>query len=668
MVLLDVKLPDINGFEVCRRLKAHPVTAVIPVLHLSAAHRDPRDHARGLDAGADGFLVEPVAPEILLATVRSVARARQAEEALRAAARQRQLDVRRHLRRRVRPRSRGPDPAPQRGVRPAGRRAARSWPAPTAPRWPAVALGLPAERAAQPAASPRHGRCGEFAIGGRWLQLSARRSGTRRARRGGLVILTDITERKRVETRARELLRARAARAAARRRRPTAPRTSSWPSLSHELRTPLNAILGWVAHAAAGNGSTAERDARTASRSIERNARLQAQLIEDLLDVSRIITGKLRLDAAPVDLSAVHRGGARGRAAGGRGQGRRASSCDVEPPAAQRARRRRPAAAGGLEPALQRREVHAARAARVDVAPGARRTAGSGSASRDTRHRHRRPSSCPTSSSASARRTASTTRTHGGLGLGLAIVRHLVELHGGRVEAASAGPARARRSRCGCRPSRPRRSDGVDGRAERRRCQEGRRSLRGVRVLVVDDDADARELLGMILRRAAPRSVEVGSAAAALRRLPRAPPDVLVSDIGMPGEDGYDLIRAVRRCPAAGVPAIALSAFAREWIAWTRSAPATTHLAKPVEPGSLRSAVAELLDARLADWAAAWYGSWRSPDLPGGRRRTAASLRSREDDSDLAGVTHQPQHRRTGRRSQSGAIHGGAVRSSQVRT
>ena len=591
VVLLDVKLPDLDGYEVCRRLKAHPVTGVIPVLHLSAAHRTPDDHARGLDAGADGFLVEPVAPEVLLATVRSVARARQAEEALRAAARQWQrtfdaisdavcvLDregrILRHNAVFGRLVGEGEELAGADGAEVTGR-----------------VLGQPATEL-RSLLAPETRAVREFAIGGRWLQLVSERVRDEAGRaEGGLVILTDISERKRVETMGAELLRmeqrARLGAEASNR-----AKDEFLAVLSHELRTPLTAMLGWI-RLLAGNRLDREATAH-AVEVIERNTRLQAQIVEDLLDVSRIISGKMVLEISDVTPAAVLRTAVEGVAAAAAVKD---VSIELDVDATDASVR---GDGGRLQQVFSNLLSNAvkftAAGGRVTVTAGPE-GGGLRVAVTDT-GRGIDATLLPHVFEPFRQAEGASRRTHTGLGLGLAIVRHLIELHGGRVEAFSPGLGRGATFTVWL-PAEPPSENELDTVAEPVPLAARTRSLRGVRLLVVEDDADTREVVGVILRESGAEVVGVGSADAALDAFRSAPPDMLISDIGMAGRDGYDLIRAVRRLPGGGVPAIALSAFARESDRQDAlRAGYDRHVAKPIEPGSLRSAVTELLDARF---------------------------------------------------------------------
>jgi PAS domain S-box-containing protein len=593
VVLLDVKLPDLDGYEVCRRLKAHPVTAAIPVLHISAAHRAAGDHARGLDAGADGFLVEPVAPEVLLATVRSVARARRAEEAVRSAARQWQLTfdaitdaaclldpegrIVRHNAVFATLAGAGQALAGRDGVEIAAEALRRP------PAELRTLLGLD-RRAVR-----------EFLVGSRWLQLVTETVRDEAGRlEGNLLIVTDISERKRVDSMKAELLRmeqqARLGAEATNR-----AKDEFLAVLSHELRTPLTAMLGWIRMLAVGQ-LDAEATAH-AIEVIERNTLQQAQIVEDLLDVSRIISGKMALDICDVVPEAVLRtavDGVRTAAAGKRividldvavgiglvrGDGGRlqqvfsnllSNAVKFTPP-------------GGRVRVVADRDGGGLCVAVTDSGRGID------------------ASLLPWIFEPFRQAEGASRRTHTGLGLGLAIVRHLVELHGGRVDATSPGLGEgatfsvwlpAEPSALSTMESIGLGSGGVGPEPT---------SLQGVRLLVVEDDPDTREVVGLMLRESGAEVIGVVNAEAALDAIRAAPPDVLISDIGLAGLDGYDLIRAVRRLPGdrGGVPAIALSAFARESDRLEAlRAGYDRHVAKPVEPRSLCSAIVELLDAR----------------------------------------------------------------------
>ncbi len=367
-------------------------------------------------------------------------------------------------------------------------------------------------------------------------------------------------------------------------------------TVSHELRNPLNAILGWVRLLRDGALDAPGRE--RALEVIERNTRLQSQLVEELLDTSRIVSGKLRLDMRPLDLQ---------RAVSDAVEAIRptAEAKDVrlewklEP-------RTVPLLADGerLQQVLWNLLTNAvkftARGGAVTVRLG-HDDAEAWLEVSDTgigieadllphvfeRFRQGAPSA---------------SREHAGLGIGLALVRHLVELHGGSVAAASAGPGqgavftvrlplaaeRAVLMRGGLEPAAP--SAG-----------EPAPSLEGVGVLVVDDDEDTRELLARSLRRAGARVEVTGGAVEALARLALAAPDVLLSDIAMPTTTGYDLIAAVRARPSLrGLPAIALTAYGREEDRERALAAGfDLHLGKPVEPAALVRAVA-LLAARAA--------------------------------------------------------------------
>jgi PAS domain S-box-containing protein len=372
-------------------------------------------------------------------------------------------------------------------------------------------------------------------------------------------------------------------------------------TLSHELRTPLTSILGWASMIR--NGEVEGSNAARAIETIERNARSQARLIDDLLDVSRIITGNLRLELHPLNLAPI-----------------------VE------------AAVEALRPTADAKGIHLQpqfAAASCLVAGDGNRlrqviwnllsnaikfTPGGGSVTIDLNCVESvvRLIVCDTGEGISAeflpyvfdrfrQAEGSISRKQGGLGLGLAVVRHLMELHGGNVSAKSDGPGKGSTFTVDLPQAQERRDP---ARAEERKREiERRRSLRGevvsldgVRVLLVEDDDDSRRLLGTMLKRHGAEVMSAASAADALNVFSQILPDLLLSDIGMPDEDGYELIRKIRALPAERgglVPAIAVTGYAtRKDRERSLSAGYQQHMAKPVEQAELVAAIASLVSRR----------------------------------------------------------------------
>ena len=370
-------------------------------------------------------------------------------------------------------------------------------------------------------------------------------------------------------------------------------------TLSHELRTPLTAILGWAGMLRAGRLD--EESAAHAVEIIERNAHTQKQIVDDILDVSRIITGKLLIDARPTDLAAVTR-----------------AAIEAMRPAAEAKRLALEAhVEGGAgvvlgDPDRLQQVVWNLLVNAVKFTPAGGRVCVSVRAE-GSHARLRvedtgvgiRPEFMPFVFDRFRQGDQSTTRAFGGIGLGLSIVRHLVELHGGAVRAESEGPDRGAAFTVELPLARSadfatRVEEGAPGETEQTATRDARREvLRGLRVLVVDDDEDTLELLAALLRRAGAEVATAADAPAALESFKAARPDVLLSDIGMPGEDGYDLMREVREFERArGGPetrAVALTAYAapsdRDR---ALAAGFHRHVPKPVDPAELVEAIAEL--------------------------------------------------------------------------
>ncbi|HYE91753.1 MAG TPA: PAS domain S-box protein [Terriglobales bacterium] len=356
--------------------------------------------------------------------------------------------------------------------------------------------------------------------------------------------------------------------------------------LSHELRTPLNAIYGWARMLTEGH-----IDPQLHQRGAEvilRNAKAQLQLVEDLLDVSRIITGNMRLDVRPVDLKAVIEAALETvRPAATAKEIRLQSVLDARVgPVIGAADRLQQIVwnvvmnavkftpRGGRIQVLLRGEAD-----RVDIVVS---DSGEGID----------PALLPHVFDRFRQGDSSSTRAHGGLGLGLALVRHLVDLHGGTVRAESAGVGQGATFVVSL-PVSATRHEPVAAAPNRAAA-----SLRGVRVLVVDDDADGLELARTVLGHAGAEVRTCASPATVPAALAGWTPDALALDIELPGEDGYDLLRRLRE-HGLRAPALALTAYSRgEDRRRALAAGFVRHLSKPVDPGELTAAVADLVGRR----------------------------------------------------------------------
>jgi len=362
-------------------------------------------------------------------------------------------------------------------------------------------------------------------------------------------------------------------------------------TLSHELRSPLNVMLGWTQMLRSGQVSPAA--AARGFDILERSVRLQAKLIEDLLDVSRIITGKLRVEKRRVDLATIVDAAVDAARPAAHAK-KVALTATIEPTLFMAAdpQRLQQVVSNLLTNALKFTPEHGSIDVRVDrVEDSARivvRDSGIGIA----------PDLLPRIFDRFQQGDSSTTRTHGGLGLGLAIVRHLVEQHGGQVAVASAGSGHGSTFTI----TLPLLKDVTLIASAPHALSMDRSLLSGVRVLVVDDEADARITLGTILEQFGAEPTVVASAQDALDSIAQTLPDVLLSDVAMPNENGYALMRRIRTTVDAGrLPAAALSAYvdgdSREQ---ALDAGFQTYLSKPVEPTLLATTLASLLHREIA--------------------------------------------------------------------
>jgi signal transduction histidine kinase/integral membrane sensor domain MASE1/CheY-like chemotaxis protein len=361
-------------------------------------------------------------------------------------------------------------------------------------------------------------------------------------------------------------------------------------TLSHELRTPLTAILGWLSMLRGGRLDP--ETSKHALETVERNAEAQAQLIEDLVDVSRIAGGKLKLDIAPVDMITVISAAIDivRPAANARGVSIEVfAEAGVGPVAADAARLQQiiwNLLSNAVKFTPRDGEVHVSLRRFESFVELEVRDTGIGI----------EEDFLPRVFERFRQAEAALTRSHRGLGLGLAIVRHLTELHGGTVTAASDGEGQG--STFTLRLPRAMSTASVSNVVS---AGDGNSRLNGLRVLLVEDEPDARDLLSFTLRVSGAEVQAVESAQQALIDLQSFQPHVLLSDIGLPTESGYELIEKVRALPTAAsqVPAVALTAFATEKDRQRALASGfQMHLAKPVEPSALIQAIDQLVNGK----------------------------------------------------------------------
>jgi PAS domain S-box-containing protein len=591
-VVLDVHLPDTDGFQVCRLIRANPATATLPVVHLSAAYIRDEDRVTGLDAGADGYLVHPVEPAVLVATLQALIRARTAEDRLR----------------RSEQRFRAIYDQAQSGialldehgqfadvnpamVRMLGRRPEELLGHALADFTPVGWRRLIQEQIGTPVQERAPWR-GEFPLLAgdgslvhlEWSVSSHVEPGVR------IAIAIDVSERYQLEQRRRDVLeREQAARQVAERHSRT--KDDFIAVLSHELRTPLNAIIGWV-HILKRRGPTPE--AAKGLDAIERNVKTQARIISDILDVSRINSGKLRLDREWTDPAELVISSIDALSASIEERHLRVDA-EVESAHAQ----------AWLDPARFQQIFWNLMTNAVKFSPDRGRVLvrlqrqgdrlllevrdfGQGIESDFLPHLFDR----------FTQSDAPGNRRHGGLGLGLSIVKHLVDLHGGEVEAASGGSGQGTSMRVDlpAEPSGDSTFDAVETESGSEFDPGEDASLTGLDVLVVEDDGEASEMMTVVLSDRGARVRIAADFDSAIEALQRAWPDVLVSDIGLPGRDGYELVRRVRQIEGeralAHLPAIALTAFGRPQDQQKSIAAGfDLHLSKPLKPHLLLEAI-----------------------------------------------------------------------------
>jgi len=611
LVLLDVNLPDVSGLEVCRRMKTDPSTNSILVIQTSATFTEHRDRVRGLEGGADAYLTEPIEADELIANVRAMLRLRKAEHQ----AREREAWLRTVMS------SIGDavittdlegrvtliNPVAQDMI---GWTEAEAEDRPLMEVFPIVN-----EQTRQPSENPvvrvlregpsaaiadhtllvaRHGR--ETPVDGSAAQIKDEHGDVI----GVVLVFRDITERKRVEKEREQLFRyeqeAHREAEVARRRAEEASRSKDefLATVSHELRTPLNHIMGWIAMLRSGKLQADKM--HKAFDTIERNVRAQGRLVDDLLDVSRIISGKLLIEPRRIEITKVVQAAEESISPTAEAKGvnfktildPEAGMVSGDPDRLQQAIWNLLSNAVKFTPEGGHVELRLTRVnSQIEIAVS---DDGQGI----------NTDFLPYVFDRFRQQDATTVRQHGGLGLGLAIVRHLVELHGGSVRVESAGEGRGATFTITLPAAAPNATPSVESRRSSiiGESRAGLPSLNGVRVLLVDDLAEARELITFALVNKGAEVRTAASAAEGLSALGEWRPHVILSDLAMPGEDGYSFIRKVRKLSEESggkIPAATLTAYAgsKEYLK-SLEAGFQAHITKPVEWDELIIVVASL--------------------------------------------------------------------------
>mgnify|MGYP001186451775 CR=1 FL=1 len=630
LVLLDVHLPGMSGFEIAALIKKHPRLSDVPIIFITGVSREASHVFEGYAQGAVDYLTKPFEPNLLRAKVRVFVELYRRQQKIR----DQEVIIYQHelreLERRNAERVRHlveSMPLPLIGLHADGTEYVRNraWTELFGP--PTPINGLLAERFVHPDdraaidAALRHAmqsreafdlecrllRDGETAF--RWHLLK----GVPQARgdpTGAPCIVTaiDIHAQKRADEE-RERLLERELRAREEAEASNRTKDQFLATVSHELRTPLTAIVGWCSMLNTGI-LDAEKTAH-ALQTISRCAQTQARLVNDLLDVSRIATGKLDLHVTRVDLRQVIMDSIETVRPTADGTGI-AISLDTPPgqedlPVVGDAARLQQIVVNLLGNAVK----FTPKGGRVRVSTA--QAAGCARLAIEDDGIGISPDFLPHIFERFRQADGTAARAHEGLGLGLSIVKHLVESHGGTVVAESRGigqgsrftvtlPLAILQALPTVRDAGPEAVGAVLAVGEVGLPLGWERRLEGISVLLVDDLEQTREVVASILAGCGATVRAVPNGAEALSALRAGPPDVLVSDIGMPGQDGYELIREVRSLPASQggtVPAIALTAYARpEDRRRARDEGYQVHLTKPVEPREFVFVVGSLARAR----------------------------------------------------------------------
>ena len=575
LIVLDINLPDIDGLEVCRRLRARSNTAYLPIIHLTATFVANDDLMQGLSAGGDSYLTHPVDPPVLIATVRALLFARQADVLKRTTdARFRtifelassgiaMLDTELTFQ----------DVNPEfcrLAGRPRGDIIGKKCVDVIAPGHEELCRQLHASldnggrwEGTLPVARP-DGSVAEV----EWRIVAENGHGAR------IAIATNVTEREKL------LESERAARTEA--ERSNRLKDEFLATLSHELRNPLNAMLGWASVLKRKNVTPAMLE--QGLDAIERNSRVQSHLIEDLLDFAGIRFGKMRveMDAIPPGRAVESAAEVVQTQANNKGVELHLHVSDREAYVLADESRLQQVVWNLLSNAIK----FTPSGGRIDVNA---RVAGDfyEIAVTDT-GRGISLEFLPQIFERFSQQESGTGKSFAGLGIGLTIVKHLVDIHHGHIDVESEGLGKGATFRVRLPLTERRPSESPAEQISR---------LKKVRVLVVEDDPDARALIVRILADAGAQVSDAPNAEAAMTHIKSTVPDVLVSDIGMAQLDGYQLLRNLRSAgfDAQRLPAIAVTAFSRvQDRADAMAAGFQAHLAKPVKAEALIGAVANL--------------------------------------------------------------------------
>lgn len=590
-LVLDWQMPGLSGIEVCQFLRSNADTCGLPILMLTV-HNQTRALVEGLAAGADDFLAKPFNPAELVARVTTLVRARRMRERVDRAER----SVRAMLMEL---------PEAVLSVASGGIVTFANREAGKMLRMPperiageTLAVLLPDLKLTPTESSELHGLA-DVTVGDRVYSPVVRVFADVDSLGATTLCFRDMTFQRRLDAeRARLLDLEREARAEA--EAANRAKDDFLAIVSHELRTPLNAILGWSRMLRAGTLDAARQ--RKAIETVERNADMQKKLVEDLLDVSRMLSGKVELQLGRGDVGAVVEvavEAARPACVAGRIE----VECVVAqglPPAPIDADRLQQVIGNLIGNAIKFTPPEGRVMVTVDRVGDAIeirvKDTGQGID----------PAFLPHIFERFRQAEGSTTRRHGGLGLGLAIVRHIVDLHEGTITAESPGRGKGAcfSVRLPLSAAQAPRQDGEAPRTRRGAPPGALEDLTGLRIVVLEDDTDSRELVTSILSECGAEVVgAVPNVAEGIRVVASQSPDVVLSDIGLPDEDGYSFVQRMRGLEADGnkrVIAIAITAFARaEDRRRALASGFDGYVAKPLEPAALTRTIAGLAAKRL---------------------------------------------------------------------